>query len=1068
LAIAVILSAVPAFAQQGQINGVIIDSSGGVIPGVTVTAIESGTGISRETLTGANGRYQFPSLRPTTYELRAELAGFRTIRRTDVLLQANQNLTLNITLELGDLSETITVAGEAASVDVTTATISEVVDHARIVELPLNGRDAAKLTTLVAGTVLASISTETGKSIPGGLRLTSNGSEEKDVAFRLDGTSNNDPYFQENQTFPFPEALQEFSIQTSNYSAAQGNQAGAVVNAVTRSGTNAFHGGSFGYVRDKTFNAKPFFGAKDELKRKQYGGYLGGPVKLPGYNGTNRTFFFTGWQGTLIDNVGSTTNVNLPTDDMRRGDFSTCGQACNVAIRDPLTGQPFPNKQIPVSRFDPAIVNLLKYLPSVQGDGLYQVPRPTDEDLNQFVLKIDQQLSSNNQLSNRYFIDHFDHAASYTPGNLATYRGGTLQSRVRTQNNVTSWRRTFTSTLLNETHFGYNRVHARRAPPDSSVPTLQELGIRLPLYPTLPSLQGLPFGIGDNLEGSFVRNGYEFGSKTSWMKGKHSIQFGGEIQYYTVEIINEYRRGGNYTFGTTATGMSLADIMLGDMTRFEQGTGEYKDNRARYYSLFAQDDYKISQRVSLNLGVRWEPAPPWREHVGRFQQFRLEDYRNNVRSTLFDNAPPGLMFRGDPGVPYDGTNIDWANVGARVGMAYDLTGDGKTSIRGGWGMFYDQQLDGEFYNVGVNSPPWSITTNIVEPQGPFSDPYRGRTAAEFNAVTPAAIGRRDAAFPQPVQANGYDEKFTTPVTYNFNVTFERELLAGWMARAAYVASRMREGRSTIQLNPAVNGPGATTNNTDARRLIVPYGGINQYTQDDFNNYDSMQLTLNRRLSNSWTFNTNYTASVSDGVSLGLIPYNLPQDPDLVLTSSSRHRLVASWVYELPDIEANRILNGVFGGWQLTGVYQFQSGGWLSIESGTDRSLDGLGGDRAVRIDGVPLEVQSTQTCGTPPCVFWFNSAAFRQTDPGTWGSPNSMNVMRGPSATQTDLGIFKNFRFTNDTGVQFRAEFFNVFNNVNFGNPNTSVSSGNFGRITGLHGVFGSPRIVQFGLKFVF
>ena len=167
-------------------------------------------------------------------------------------------------------------------------------------------------------------------------------------------------------------------------------------------------------------------------------------------------------------------------------------------------------------------------------------------------MKVDQQLTPNDQLSNRYFIDHFDHAASYTPGNLATYRGGTLQSRVRTQNNVTSWKRTFTTNLLNETHFGYNRVNARRAPPETGVPTLQELGIRLPLYPTLPSLQGLPFGIGDNLEGSFIRDGYEFGNKTSWMKGKHSIQFGGEMQFYTVDIVNEYRRGGNYSFGTTA------------------------------------------------------------------------------------------------------------------------------------------------------------------------------------------------------------------------------------------------------------------------------------------------------------------------------------------------------------------------------------------------------------------------------------------------------------------------------------------------------------------------------------
>jgi hypothetical protein len=278
---------------------------------------------------------------------------------------------------------------------------------------------------------------------------------------------------------------------------------------------------------------------------------------------------------------------------------------------------------------------------------------------------------------------------------------------------------------------------------------------------------------------------------------------------------------------------------------------------------------------------------------------------------------------------------------------------------------------------------------------------------------------------------------------------------------------MREGRSSINLNPAINGPGATTGNTDARRALKEYGSISYFTQDDYNNYDSMQLTLNRRFSGGWTFNANYTASMSDGVTLGLIPYNLPQDPDLTQTSSSRHRVVASWVYELPDVGTNPVINGVFGGWQVTGVFQYQSGGWLSINSGTDRSLDGLGSDRGVRIDGVPLEPQN-QTCGTPPCVIWFNTAAFRQADSGTWGNSNSMNVMRGPSAMQTDMGIFKNFRFSSNMGVQFRAELFNVFNNVNLGNPNTDVSSGNFGRVTGVHGVYGQPRIIQFGLKFVF
>ena len=259
LAMAILLTLIgsPAFAQvQGQINGVITDASGGVVPGATVTAIESQTGLSRDTVSGANGFYTFPSLRPTTYEIRAVLAGFRTVKSTAVELSANLSLTVNLTLELGELSETVSVAGQAANVDLTTATLSEVVDHARIVELPLNGRDAAKLTTLVAGTVVASVSTETGKTIPGALRLSSNGSEALSVSFRLDGTSNTDLYEHENLTFPFPEALQEFSIQTSNYSAAQGNSSGAVINAVTRSGTNTFHGGAFGYVRNKSIQLR--------------------------------------------------------------------------------------------------------------------------------------------------------------------------------------------------------------------------------------------------------------------------------------------------------------------------------------------------------------------------------------------------------------------------------------------------------------------------------------------------------------------------------------------------------------------------------------------------------------------------------------------------------------------------------------------------------------------------------------------------------------------------------------------------------------------------------------------
>src|SRR5437762_6201987 len=319
-----LLIASPALAQTGQINGLITDNTGAVAPGATVKAVDAATGLSRDTVTGVDGRYTFAAMRPTTYDITAELTGFRTSQRKGVLLQANENLTLNFAIEIGAIAESVTVAGQSPTVDVTSATISEVVDSKRIVELPLNGRDAAKLSTLVAGMVLTSVDQESGKTIPGALRLSTNGTQSGQVSFRLDGTSHTDPYFQQNQPFPFPDALQEFSIQTSNYSAAQGNSAGAVVNAVTRSGTNEFHGGAFDYLRDRTFNARNFFSPeKDFLKRNQYGGFSGGPIQR------NKTFFFAGWQGTNIANRGTNLVQFAPTIDERNGNFATCGSACN-------------------------------------------------------------------------------------------------------------------------------------------------------------------------------------------------------------------------------------------------------------------------------------------------------------------------------------------------------------------------------------------------------------------------------------------------------------------------------------------------------------------------------------------------------------------------------------------------------------------------------------------------------------------------------------------------------------------------------------------------------------------
>src|SRR5215510_11914153 len=1065
------LLAAPALAQTGQINGVVTDNSGAVVPGVTVKAVEVATGLSRDTVSGVDGRYVFTSLRPTTYDVTAELAGFRTSQRKGVRLQANENLTVNFAIELGALSETVTVSGESPTVDVTSSALSEVVDSKRIVELPLNGRDAAKLSTLVAGMVLTAVDQESGKTIPGALRMSTNGTEARQVSFRLDGTSHTDPYFQQNQPFPFPDALQEFSIQTSNYSAAQGNSAGAVVNAITRSGTNDFHGGGFGYLRDRTFNARNFFSPeKDFLKRRQEGGFLGGPIQQ------NRTFFFVGYQNTDLQNVGTTKTATVPTAEQRAGNFGS------TLVRDPLTGLPFANNQIPASRFDPAAVDVLKYMPIPGADGRILIPRTIGQQDNQLVVKGDHRLTQNDQLSVRYFFDNFHNNPTYTEGNLLSYSNPTLAAGTRMQNIVGGWTKTFSSALLNEARVGYNRTFSRRFPPDA-VPSMQDLGVRLPIYPTLASISEINavnfFNIGDNLEASFYRPGIEISDRVTWNKGKHNLQFGGELQRYTVEIRNQFRRAGHFQFAgstTTGTGNTLADFLLGQISSFDQGTGEYKDYLANYGSLFVQDDFRINNRLTLNLGARLESTPPWHEKVGRIEVFRLADYQNNVRSKMFPQAPRGELFRGDAGVPEDGTDPTVVTFGPRVGFAWDISGDGKTSLRGGGGAFYDQHRDGESGNGAVNAAPWNLRLAVTRPGGPFSDPYRGRS--DFNLIQDSVIGTQQAIFPTPVLIETLDETYHTPVAYNFNLTFEREVARGLMARAAYVGTRNRNGRITVQMNPAIATiPGATTGNTDARRQFAAdgIGVVNLQVQDRRSNYNGMQLTLSKRYSRGFQISSTYTLSKVEGDFAGerqsggeLIPYYLYQDPALMwgpLDQDHRHRFTTSWVWDLPGQNLDGVTRWVLGGWQWSGVMQYQTGRPFTVTSGTDNSLDGIGNDRA-KLTGADYNAVPNTPCNN--CVWYFNPAAFAANDLGTFGNVGK-GAYYGPSLHVWDMGVSKNFHFNSTSYVQFRIEFFNIFNMVNFDIPNTAVNNqSTLGRITRTDPSSGDPRILQFGLKLVF
>ena len=1065
LVVSLLLALLPValFGQQtGQIVGVVADSSGAVVSGATIQLKEKATGITRSTVSTSDGQYVLTTLRPTTYDLSATQSGFRRFRFSSFELLANQSLTVNVTLEVGSVSETVNVSGAAVQVDTSTSTLSEVVDQSRIVELPLNGREVANLATLVPGTSVISVSRESGKSIPGGLQVASNGTGARQVSYKLDGSSNTDTYYQENQSFPFPDALQEFSIQTSNYSAAHGNTAGAMVNVVTKSGTNELHGGAFEFVRNRVFNARNFFSpTTDRLQRNQFGVYTGGPIVK------NKAFFFAGWQGTRIRNKGNNLTTFAPTTDQRSGNFNTCGAPCNRVLRDPLGGN-FPNNTIPVSRMDPAALKVVSFIPQVGGDGFMSLPRPIQHGLDQVVIKGDYLITPADRLTARYFIDHFDNAGTYDSTNLLSYRNPTLASRVRSQSGVVSWTRTITPTLLNDARVGFTRIHASRGPYFEGVPSMQTLGVRLPLYPSLPSISQIEaqgfFNIGDNLEAKFPRTGFEFANRTSWVRGRHSIQFGGEAVRQRVDVANEFRRAGHFVFSGDVTGLSMADFFLGSIRTFDQGTGEYKAFRVTYPAAFFQDDWKVKPRFTLNMGVRYEATPPYHETRGRFEYFSPDAYVNRVKTAQFPNAPFGVTFRGDPNTPYDGTNGDYNNVSARFGFAWDVFGDGKTSLRGGGGMFYNQHQYGEFNNGGVNAPPWSIRLSVTQPQGPFSDPYRGRD--DFNLVRVESIGDKNAPFPRPVLVTTYDERQDTPLTYNWNLTLEREVVKEWLVRAAYVGSASNYGHAVLQLNPSVYIPGSTAG-ADARRLFAPdLGGIEYFTQDRRGYYHSGQLSLTKRFSRGFTVLANYTWSKSlDNNAAFVVPYNIAGADNMHYGPSDfdhRHRVVMSWVWDLPKAATNnRVLRQVVNGWQYSGIGQYQTGGPFTVRSGADNSRTAMGQDRAI------LTGQSIEPAAGLDKRVWFNTAAFASNPLGTFGTLGR-NTMYGPNLFSFDMGFFKQFPVRERMNLQFRAEMFNIFNQVNFANPNNALNGGGFGTVTATSSSAGDPRIMQFALKFVF
>jgi outer membrane receptor protein involved in Fe transport len=1056
---------VPVLAQAtGQINGLVTDSSGGVLPGVTVEATNTGTGAVRSAVTGADGLYTIPLLAPGNYTVKASLQGFRVAQREGVRVTVSETARVAFQLEVGQLSETITVSAEATLVETSNATHGIVIDERKVVDLPLNGRNFTQLGTLIPGVVAppGGLGGQAGDATPGGFGNVTggfnvNGMRNQSNNFLMDGATNNDTFNTGFVLRPPPDAIEEFKILTHAFSAEYGRNAGSVVNVVTKSGSNTVSGSVWEFNRDNALQARNYFAPqgqpKPELKQNQFGGAVGGPVLR------NKLFGFAFYEGYRNDS-GITQNIVVLSEAQRRGDFSG-----GAAIRDPLTGQPFPGNIIPANRISPITTQLLnEFVPLPNSPGNRYIVSPTVTDVrDQFGLRVDYQLGARQTILARYMRSDTDRMTPRIVAPIDQRALATLQDALISHNFVIN------SNVINQARLSFNRIDANPAVTSGLSP--RSYGINFantnPLAAGLPSfaIQGFFGGgnaaLGDPQQPFVDRVNYvwQLADDFTWINGPHSLKFGFDARREAMRIAFINRPNGDLTFSGGLTGNAAADFLLGLPSQARATTQQaIQDGYGWLFAAYVQDEYHVTPQLTLNLGVRYEYPQPFID-----QNDAITGFRTGEQSQLYPAAPRGLVYPGDPGVPRGIVPTDRNNVAPRVAVAWDPVGDGRTSVRSAFGVFYDALAgQGDFFQSGVLSPPF---TPLIELNTPtpitLADPL-------------AAVAGPPNPFPPALTIIGWGDEFKSPYAYHFNLGVQRQIRSRLGAEVAYVGSRGHNLPIFMEVNPGVYTPGQTTRGA---RIMPAYALVRPTFSAARSWFDSLQTSVRMLPTRGLNFLASYTLGKTtdhvSGLNIGgearpVLPVVQGDEASIQRALEfekgpalfdARHRFVISFGYELPGLEsASTMVRAIAGGWQLNGIYQAQSGFPLTVTQGA--VLD-------IRYMTSRPDVTCDPNDGPKTTAQWFDTSCFRVLSlPETGERPGNAgrNTVRGPGFQRTDLSVFKNFAFAGRHRIQVRIETFNIWNQPRFGQPGNTIGSATFGQITSAE----DGRIVQLGIKYLF